>query len=404
MHPPARGGGATGTTRPNGGRGDTCVQAKSSLLPRGSPSAVFSASRPAIPVAWAGTSLLLGGDIETNPGPPTYTCNICTRNITRSQYSIRCNHNTPHWVHLRCTNTRIANYTNTWRCPTHTTPQHNIPPQHSSQTRPNQDPPVQPPPTPPNTSQHQNRLNILQININGIRRKHTELEEYATQHKIDIILIQESKLTPSQKTPTIQSFTPIRTDRRQGAGGGLITYVKQDITFTQCNNPPNLNTGNIELQTIKIHLSQNKSLHICNIYIPPRDPNNPNHPTEDTDITNTITYLTSLPNSIIAGDINAHSDTWHSPISDHRGSLIENILQNSDHIILNENTPTRVPTHINQQSTSPDITTATDTLHRHITWNTAKALPSDHLPIIIVLNTKTKFRLQQNRCSYTNYN
>ena len=151
MHPPARGGGATGNTCPNGGRGDAHVHARTSLLSKESPSAVFSACRPADPVSWAEQSLLLGGDIETNPGPHTYNCNICTHNITRRQYSIHCNSNTPHWVHLRCTNTSLAEYSNTWRCPTHATTQQNTTPQLLPQTQsPQNDPSPQHPADPLN--------------------------------------------------------------------------------------------------------------------------------------------------------------------------------------------------------------------------------------------------------------
>ena len=72
-------------------------------------------------------------------------------------------------------------------------------------------------------------------------------------------------------------------------------------------------------------------------------------------------------------------------------------------IVLNTNTLTRIPTNRNQQATSPDISTASNTIYNNITWSTLNALNSDHNPIKISYNTKTKFRLIQHRRSYTNY-
>ena len=95
--------------------------------------------------------------------------------------------------------------------------------------------------------------------------------------------------------------------------------IKQDIT---------------ELQIFTLHLTQNKTLQIANIYIPPRDQQH----NDDNDIIQCMTYLTSQTNTIITGDINTHSPDWHSPTTDHRGNIIADIIQNSDHIILNTNT------------------------------------------------------------------
>ena len=77
--------------------------------------------------------------------------------------------------------------------------------------------------------------------------------------------IQERKLDQSHKTPNVPLFTPIRTDRTHKYGG-LLTYVKNNISFSQ------LNTSNIfpiEQQIIKIHLLTSQQLHITNTYILP---------------------------------------------------------------------------------------------------------------------------------------
>ena len=259
-------------------------------------------------------------------------------------------------------------------------------------------------PTMTPNSPSETNLIIIQININGIRNKIQELQQLINETKADIITIQETKLNSSSKSPNIPGFTEIRKDRTHNKGGGLITYVKNNITFTNNDIPPIINPKITELQIISIHLSQTKMIKIANLYIPPKNSTINTQNSEDDEISNCLKFITAQPSIILTGDINAHSYSWFSHIKDHRGTIIEDILQNSNQIILNTNTPTRMPIAKNQQPSSPDITTISSNLYHQTNWKTTFALSSDHLPIIITVNTKSKYKLQQNRKFYTNYN
>ena len=256
------------------------------------------------------------------------------------------------------------------------------------------------------TTSHPNKklLTLLQLNINSITNKHEELKLLVTELQPDIITIQETKLKKHNKTPQIPTYSAIRTDRANGKGGGLLTYIKHNITFSDTKISNFINPINTELQIIQLHITHTKIYTIANIYISPRNTTSPDHATCDADITSCIQYITNLPNSIISGDINAHSPIWHSHTTDHRGDLIADLLGNSDHITLNTNTHTRLPFAANQRPTSPDITSITTNLYNRTHWETLNALNSDHLPILTTINTRTNFRLQQNRQTYTNYN
>jgi hypothetical protein len=164
-----------------------------------------------------------------------------------------------------------------------------------------------------------------------------------------------------------------------------------------------MKTNLVELQITKIHLSKKKEVNIANIYIPPRDTSR-TLDTEDQEITQCLTHTTGMPNTIITGDLNAHSKTWfNNTDDDHRGELVAKIISSSEQIILNTNTHTRIPK-FNQQPTSPDVTTISSNMQTHTTWNTLPALNSDHLPIMITIKTKSNYRLIQNRRTFTNYN
>ena len=254
------------------------------------------------------------------------------------------------------------------------------------------------------SSKSEINLIILQVNINGLRNKLEELKLLIHDTHADIITIQETKLTPKAKTPKIHNFTSVRTDRLHKAGGGLITLIRDNITFTTTDIPSTINTRNIELQMVKVHINNTKHITIANIYIPPRDTTSTHYKTADTHIQHCIQYITNIPHSVLTGDVNAHSTLlWHSYTDDHRGQLIADVFSNSDHITLNTNTPTRVPNATLQQTSLPDITTVSYTLYNRTSWTTQHALSSDHLPIITIINIRHDYRLQQNRRTFTNY-
>ena len=100
--------------------------------------------------------------------------------------------------------------------------------------------------------------------------------------------------------------------------------------------------------------------------------------------------------------MNAHSTLWHSYTDDHSGQLIADVISNSDHITLNTNTPTRVPSTTLQQTSSPDINTVSNTLYNRTSWTTQHALSSDHLPIITFAQTTIPTNIHTANIIFTN--
>ena len=85
------------------------------------------------------------------------------------------------------------------------------------------------------------------------------------------------------------------------AGGGLITLIRDNITFTTTDIPSTINTHNIEPQMVKVHINNTKHITIANIYIPPRDTTSTHYKTADTDIQHCIQYITNIPHSVLSG-------------------------------------------------------------------------------------------------------
>ena len=97
-----------------------------------------------------------------------------------------------------------------------------------------------------------------------------------------------------------------------------------------------------------------------------------------------------LFNQLLLDQVTFDQLTGHA--KDHRGELIEDILLNYNHITLNTNIATHLPSSQTQQPTSPDIITASADLHDCTCWQTIFSLTSNHLPLLTTLsiNHKTK--------------
>ena len=137
--------------------------------------------------------------------------------------------------------------------------------------------------TPPGhrpSSRSERNIIIQQVNINGIKNKLEELKLLVHDTHADIITIQETKLTPKANTPKEHNFTTVRADRLHKAGGGLITPIRDNITFTTTDIPSTINPHNTELQIVKVHINNTKHNTIAKMYIPPRDSTSTHYKTE----------------------------------------------------------------------------------------------------------------------------
>ena len=83
----------------------------------------------------------------------------------------------------------------------------------------------------------------------------------------------------------------------------LITPIRDNITFTATDIHSTINTHNTELELVNIHITNTNHITIANIYIPPRDNISTHYKTVDKD----IQHITNIPDSVLTGDVNAHS-------------------------------------------------------------------------------------------------
>ena len=295
-----------------------------------------------------------------------------------------------YWIGPCCKHPHPSSYTSS--SPPSTSPPSTTPPSTSppSNPPPQSTPPPQPPPPPPPTHTQPpqnnlpyNKLNILQININGLAKKFDELLYFMNKHKVHIAAIQETKFTDKTKIQSTPKYTLVQKDRQINKGGGVAFLIHESVYFKQDQTPIALvNDPHLESLTITIQ-GKNDSLQICNVYIPPTSSCQNQY---EPDIESL--FVNTSDNALILGDFNAHNSLWFSDSTDNiRGNRVADLIGNRPLGILNEDLPTRVT---EQCQSSPDISIATSNLLPTCSWTVHSALNSDHLPIIITLNTKTQ--------------
>ena len=95
------------------------------------------------------------------------------------------------------------------------------------------------------SSKSERNLIIRQVNINGIKNKLEDLKMLIHNTHADVITIQETKLTPKAKPPKVNNLTTVRTDILHKAGDGIITLIRDNITFITPDIHSTINTHNI---------------------------------------------------------------------------------------------------------------------------------------------------------------
>ena len=348
---------------------------------------VFSSRGRRVPAICA-LLLLLAGDVESNPGPrPHYPCAVCDTNV--GQNAIYCKE-CAKWCHRRCTRTGVLPSTSAHlMCPKCEHPR-NVPPLMSANP---------PPPRPPNASPMRSKkdypskpnvrmqLKILQLNVNGLNARIQELRQLVNDHHVDVLMLQETKLSKDKPTPKINGYRCIREDRND-FGGGLAIYVSAEVPVadTISDLKSKCADSHTEIMSCKV----GSSLNLVNLYLPPRtagyDPD--------------LTFLSDIENCIIGGDLNAHSPVWSSAPEDTRGSKIQEDLEQL-FCLNNPQMHTRTPYIANHSRTSPDATFCSADLALHSEWTVLTDTSSDHNPIIV--NVGFQYECVNTRKVFVNY-
>ena len=233
-------------------------------------------------------------------------------------------------------------------------------------------------------------LRVLSWNADGIRPKTVELGHFLDVNKIDVAMVQETKLKASDRTPSFPGFSVVRQDRAGSSvrGGGLLTLVRSDVPYRVL--PTARSEGSaLESLSIVVPAGGGDKITLVNVYCPPGRVGQGQ--VEARAVGFEPSSLPSHRGVLIAGDLNAHSPLW-DPFqpSDVSGGELEQWLVDHGMMCLNDGSATRV----NRGSgglSAPDIAFAHGSRLAGCEWRTADRLGSDHTVTLIELECGVRF-------------
>ncbi len=213
----------------------------------------------------------------------------------------------------------------------------------------------------------------LSWNLNGLRAHSEELKLIISRHKPFIVCLQETHLLPLHPL-SLRGFNIYRFDHDDGlrAHGGVAVLIR-DSLFSEEHNV------RTDLQTVcvRVHLPS-FSFTVCSIYIPP------GQVVSQEELEDVFSQLPAP--FFIAGDFNAHNPLWGGTRTCPRGSILENIIDQQNLILLNSGNHTHYSMASNTFS-SIDLALCSPSLSTMVEWTVLDDLHgSDHFPILVHFN------------------
>ena len=227
------------------------------------------------------------------------------------------------------------------------------------------------------------RLKVLYWNANGIRQKSVELFHFMIARKIPIACINETKLKPGIRL-SHPDFNIVRLDNPDGptAHGGVMIIIHRSIQYKV------INSFNLQLmEAVGVELTTNglRQLRIFAAYLTGTARNH-----NYVSYRNDIISLTSLSNSLIAGDLNSKHHYWGCSRENRAGTVLFNEMMLRDFEIFAPSTPTYFPGDPRQPSTLDIMISTSSTTPVSIA--TTDDLGSDHLPVLAAFDVDIGYK------------
>jgi len=187
-----------------------------------------------------------------------------------------------------------------------------------------------------NTQSMDNQFNlkVLQWNCRDLRCKVYELEKFANEW--DIIILVETILKSNQPSFHISGFETVRFDRLSSNGGSVAFLVKKDLEFNTIELDFNLEV--LEVRSITVSTSRGNIV-LITCYRSPTGNNN-------IYAYEWLTFLDAIKKTgdefLIGGDLNAHHTSWGSNHNCHNGNIIYNYTDPEHFIFLNSGSFTHI--------------------------------------------------------------
>ena len=308
------------------------------------------------------------------------SCNALIRRCTHRLVCVRCRHE----YHNRCSGLireEVSSWSASgrWTCPACVQPT----------------PPATPVPQPVSAVADRRsairkvrRLRIIQWNVDGIKTSAVDLVSLLERREVDIVLVQETKLSSKDKTPCFPGYSCLRRDRPPGRSraegkGGVMTLVRDDIPFREVQGlAAGSSVADLETLSVEIRTGLGRlPFVVTNVYRPPVRSTGLDVPEGSAP-----DVLAVSSNHFIGGDFNCHSLVW-DPFQpeDTWGGCLEQWMCENRMECLNDGSATRINRATLGKSV-PDISLVHASRVGHSEWEVLDGLDSDHFPIFCELD------------------
>ena len=250
--------------------------------------------------------LLLSGDIHPCPGPARrICCYSCSKTIRKNQSSGTCL-NCKERLHLKCMKDSFRNGTESLYCSI-----------CFVQDPVNEDAHYSNPVL--NSFTKKRGMKIFHQNVNGLIHKMDQVKLFlaSTQNNIHIFGISETHANASMTNIelAIDGYNIERKDRNKGTYGGVISYIRSELTYERRSD---LESDGIESIWLEIFIEKSKSILVCVMYKPPDSSSHldKNFTSKFDDMISTV--ISENKEVILSGDLNCNYliPTDHRDIKD----------------------------------------------------------------------------------------
>ena len=218
----------------------------------------------------------------------------------------------------------------------------------------------------------QNTLNLMQLNICGLRNKKIELLKVLNEKNIHIALLQETLHKNSDLNLTgYTSYACTCTGCR-----GVITYIRNDVQGDVRHIPMALPT---DMQKATVWHNGRKYT-IYNVYSPPQ-----------TTCNFSALQESHFQKTLLTGDFNGHSPSWGYNDYNPSGKEIEELCETSNLSVLqNLNTTPTLLHRAHMTLSRPDLTICSSDIQHTCSIEVINDIGSDHRPIVTQIKSERK--------------
>lgn len=227
------------------------------------------------------------------------------------------------------------------------------------------------------------KARIIQFNCCGIKAKFNDIKQMIIKYNPDFILLQELKIKKNDKVK-FKGYTLLskHIDDESTTLTSVGILIKDGIIYSEIDLPD-------DMMVIGINTVCSTPISLFSYY--------DNHRINKLSANQLKCIIDSGKHKpIIMGDFNTKSFLWDSNrkfiFNDHRANKLIDFLDDSEMVLLNDGSTTRISPIFNQKNSALDLTLVHKDLHLKFNWSVAESeYGSDHLPTLLSPINKDNF-------------